>query len=147
MKCNTFGYSKAVVSQSGIYAIPNRASGRIYIGYTQTGFGRRWGMHISNLRCGTHPNAPLQRDWIEFREESFSFHILEVIHCDVPKEYFLLREWMYIKAMSNPYNDILKMETGILRRYIRQGVLETVPPIKITPNDLLGYTPTETDHA
>ncbi len=145
MRCNTFGYSKAEIIQCGIYAIGNRETQRVYIGHTCTRFGSRWGMHISRLNRGGHPNAPLQSDWLIFGSAAFSFRIVEVIHTNVDKYYFLLREWMYIKAFDNPYNAVLSLETGLLGKYIREGVFDTVPPVEITPNDLLGYTPPENE--
>lgn len=56
-----------------IYALVNRANGKLYIGCTQHFYVRSW-THIYNLRRGNHKNLTLQADWRKFGERAFIFY-------------------------------------------------------------------------
>lgn len=60
---------------SGIYAIIHRYSERWYIGQSQN-IGKRFVAHRMLLRKGSHHSTPLQRAWVKYGEDAFSFEIL-----------------------------------------------------------------------
>jgi len=72
MKIELHGHEKA----AGIYAIRNRADGRVYIGETQR-FDKRAAHHRRTLGYGTHTNAPMQID--HARGAVLDFEVLAVI--------------------------------------------------------------------
>lgn len=61
---------------SGVYAIRNMISGRLYVGASWN-LDSRFGNHLSMLRSGWHSNPALQRDWDWLGNEAFEFLILE----------------------------------------------------------------------
>lgn len=63
---------------SGIYAIRNNASGRVYVG-SGVRIERRWNNHRTLLRNGLHHSDTLQRSWNKHGEKAFSFEVLEVV--------------------------------------------------------------------
>ncbi len=62
--------------KSGIYTITNIKNGKIYVGCTNNIPQRIWN-HKKDLRKNIHKNIHLQRAWIEYGEQSFSFEALE----------------------------------------------------------------------
>ena len=62
--------------ESGIYALYNIASGKIYIGQTRN-LARREYEHFRNLRKGKHHNKYLQRAFNHDGEQNFKFVIIE----------------------------------------------------------------------
>ena len=62
--------------ESGIYALYNVASGKIYIGQTRN-LERRKRDHFRNLRKGTHHNKYLQHAFNHDGEQNFKFVIVE----------------------------------------------------------------------
>lgn len=65
--------------KSGIYRITNKANGKIYIG-SAVNFSQRWGMHLHQLRKGTHHSVMLQRAFNKYGEESFLFE--KILLCE-----------------------------------------------------------------
>ena len=66
----------ADVDSSGIYQIRNLVNGKRYIGSAQS-FRVRWGKHLSDLRCGKHHSAYLQRSWGTHGSDAFAFEVVE----------------------------------------------------------------------
>ena len=83
--------------KTGIYAIRNEVTGRIYIGQTREGFGRRFLLHSWSLRHGKHFNRELQTDWDAQNGEGFSF---EAICVAGPEFDYDAAETSYIKTMG-----------------------------------------------
>lgn len=63
---------------SGIYAIRNTVSGRVYVG-SGVNIGNRWKAHRSLLNGGDHHSVVLQRSWDKHGSEAFAFEILELV--------------------------------------------------------------------
>lgn len=64
---------------TGIYAIVNRASSKIYVGSTGCSLKRRWSCHQSLLKSGRHYNRHLQAAWNKYGEEVFEFLVCEYV--------------------------------------------------------------------
>ena len=65
-------------SRSGIYAITNIKSGKVYIGST-IDFEKRWGEHRRGLHRGDYTNPHLQRSYNKYGIDVFEFSILEYV--------------------------------------------------------------------
>lgn len=96
---------------SGIYAITNKATGKLYIGESLDIYRRWHEEHISQLRKNRHYNKALQKDFNKYGEENFSFEILERYSGDDPistKAKILILESYFItqfkKSGINLYN-------------------------------------------
>ena len=63
---------------SGIYAITNAVSGKIYVG-SAVALRGRWNRHRIELRHGAHYNPHFQRSWSRYGEEAFEFMVLEYV--------------------------------------------------------------------
>lgn len=61
-----------------VYAIRNTTTGRVYVGATRN-VGTRWRQHISDLKAGRHCSAELQRDWVAYGAEKFTFQVLQIV--------------------------------------------------------------------
>lgn len=86
----TIKYSKEELSQTGIYAIVHRESGKVYIGSAGNSFRQRWQQHKHQLRKGRHHSILLQRAWNKYSEFAFDFKILEI----VPKDEWLDNQYL-----------------------------------------------------
>ena len=64
---------------SGIYIILNKVNNKYYIGSAYNIIDERWPDHKSKLRKNKHINQSLQFDWNQYGEESFEFHIVELV--------------------------------------------------------------------
>ena len=62
----------------GIYLIKNSVNGRFYIG-SSINVKSRWASHKSTLRRGIHHSPKLQRAWNKYGEDSFEFHLIEIV--------------------------------------------------------------------
>ncbi|MEP7270276.1 MAG: GIY-YIG nuclease family protein [Acidobacteriota bacterium] len=60
----------------GVYQIRNLRSNRILVGSTLN-LDAMFNRHEFQLRLGKHPNASLQRDWLEHGRDSFVFEVLD----------------------------------------------------------------------
>lgn len=79
------------IKDSGIYAIYNNVSDKIYVGSAKC-ISRRWYEHVKNLRNNTHKNNHLQSSWNCHKELSFDFYVLEFVNFDkiIKREQFWL---------------------------------------------------------
>jgi len=86
--------------QSGVYVIRNTRNQKQYIG-SSANIKKRWGAHLSDLRCGQHSNQHLQRAFDKYGESAFIFSVLE----DVEECAQLIpREQYYLDTLSPEYN-------------------------------------------
>lgn len=69
---------KDLYKTTGIYAIRNKLSGKMYIGQTTMNFGDRRDTHYSLLRNNKHHNHELQSDWNLYGADAFEFIVLEM---------------------------------------------------------------------
>lgn len=63
---------------AGIYAMRCIANGKLYVGRTYS-FRKRLAAHVRDLRGERHANPHLQRAWLIYGEESFTFEVLEIV--------------------------------------------------------------------
>jgi excisionase family DNA binding protein len=81
--------------RTGIYAIENSRSGRVYIGSSSTGFLSRWSHHQSALTRGNHSNFFLQHDWNRVGPGWFRCFLLEEVNDPIllreREQYWMLR--------------------------------------------------------
>lgn len=75
----------------GIYIIRNIQNSKIYIG-SSIDINGRWQDHKKELRGNYHNNKRLQNSWNKYKEESFTFEIIE--QCE--KEDLISREQFWI---------------------------------------------------
>lgn len=76
------------LSQSGIYIILNRVTGKFYLG-SAVDLKGRWYNHTNDLRRGVHANFHLQAAWNKYGEANFKFEVLEIVKASfwlVPRE-------------------------------------------------------------
>lgn len=66
------------MSDACIYAIENTLNGKRYVG-SALNKNKRWTLHLSNLRNGSHHCLPLQRAWEKYGQERFAFIVLEAV--------------------------------------------------------------------
>jgi group I intron endonuclease len=59
----------------GVYCIQNKHNDAVYFGNTNN-LRSRYQKHLWYLRRGTHPNKDLQKDYIAFDEDAFTFTII-----------------------------------------------------------------------
>ena len=85
--------------KSGIYKIKNSTNSKIYIG-SALDLSKRWSNHKSDLNRNKHSNKHLQRSWLKYGPEAFSFQILE--YCE--KEKLIEREQHWIDFCKPEYN-------------------------------------------
>lgn len=91
------------MKKTGAYKITNTLNGKFYVGGTGWCFKYRLNKHIQLLRDNSHPCKPLQKEWLEHKEDVFEFEILEVS----TKEDVITVEqkWLDIlKPWDNGYN-------------------------------------------
>src|SRR5258706_16357625 len=89
----------------GIYAITHIASGKQYIGSTES-FGRRWSDHLYQLEARRHHSRYLQRAWLKSGKDAFRFDILE--HVPVVADLFGREQWWlddrFARRNAHEYN-------------------------------------------
>jgi len=83
---------------SGIYAIRNVLSGRVYVGSADS-IARRFIAHVSQLRRGVHHSTHLQRAWNKHGENAFEFLILEIT-----RQNLIAREQHFIDLLRPEFN-------------------------------------------
>lgn len=66
-------------TRSGIYAIKNKTTQKLYIGQSIDIY-HRWNKHVSELNNGHHHNDYLQKAWNKYGEKDFECIVLE--YCD-----------------------------------------------------------------
>lgn len=98
---------------TGIYLIRNEITNKQYIGKSND-IEKRWGQHRTELNCNRHHNYELQKDWNTYKEDSFSFLVLE----ECPKNITSSRERFWISTLKTNeigYNDEKKQDSHIKR--------------------------------
>jgi group I intron endonuclease len=83
---------------SGIYAILNEVTGKVYIGSAKI-LSRRWDEHKKYLRRNKHKNPHLQSSWNLYSETSFIFLIMEFVDFEL----LLEREQYWLDKISESY--------------------------------------------
>lgn len=90
----------------GVFKIVNRSNGKIFLGSSPDP-DTAWNSHRFRLKAGMHENSELQKDWLQFGEETFDYEIVEVLeheeHADPGKELKALQELM-MEALQ-PFGD------------------------------------------
>ena len=86
----------------GVYKITNTVNGKVYIGQS-INMKTRWKDHVNSLRRGDSCCTLLQRAWNKYKEESFSFEILEVCSEDELDDVEIKYIELY-DAVNNGYN-------------------------------------------
>ena len=88
--------------KSGIYAIRNKANGKMYIGQSQD-IQKRWRSHKYHLSRGSAQNRHLQYAWNHYGEASFEFLVIETCSVDVLDEREIY--WIaHFDSVKNGYN-------------------------------------------
>lgn len=64
--------------RSGIYQIKNLATGKIYLG-SAVNLRKRWNLHTTHLRAGSHHSIKLQNSWAKHGAQSFVFEVVEYV--------------------------------------------------------------------
>lgn len=83
----------------GIYCIKNIIDRNIYIG-SSIDINKRKKQHFTALRNNKHHSRYLQRSFNKYKEENFSFNILEECNSDI----LLTREQHFIDILNPRYN-------------------------------------------
>src|ERR1700723_3186711 len=93
----SFGYRNnlPLCDKSGVYAIVNLVTDKIYIGSALVIRARLFA-HRSILRRGVHDNSYLQRAWNKFPEKFWLFKVVEVC---IPKR-LMKREQYYLDTLG-----------------------------------------------
>ena len=93
-------------NKSGIYAIVNLKTDKMYIGSSKN-IASRLQVHKNNLLKGIHPSIELQKDFTELGKEYFKAKLIE--ECT---ENLFVRERFHIENNTNLYNQIIPHENG-----------------------------------
>lgn len=78
--------------KAGIYKIEHIASGKLYVG-SAVHIGRRWIVHVRNLRAKTHHSIKMQRAWNKYGADAFAFSILENVD-DLDRLLEMEQKWL-----------------------------------------------------
>lgn len=92
--------------KSGVYVIRNTINGKVYVGSTKS-FHARFRAHKYALQGGKHHSRKLQRAWVKYGSEAFSFE--KVLVC--AEECLLQYEQIvidYYQAHTKGYNHLVK---------------------------------------
>lgn len=95
---------------AAVYRIQNTVTRDCYVG-SSINLERRWTVHRSELRCGSHPNQRLQRAYKKYGAESFVYDILELVAAD--KEQLLAREQAWMDDLQPAYNLRRKADSNL----------------------------------
>lgn len=95
----------------GVYIIENLVNGKCYIG-SSNNIEIRFRHHKKELRGKYHANGYLQRAWNKYKENSFSFRILE--QCDLVnlrniEQKYITKHMTFIRSLGYNLNE---MTTG-----------------------------------
>lgn len=85
---------------AGVCLIRNKANNKLYVGSSDN-IKKRWGSHISKLRCGSHENSKLQNAWNKYLEPSFEFSVIEIIE---NKNFLLDAEQSWINILLHDWS-------------------------------------------
>ena len=112
---------------SGIYAIENLVTGKIYIGQA-THIKERWKIHKWSLKENRHINTHLQRSWNKYGKQNFQFIILEL--CSEielsKKEIFHITEYRKIVGVYNQTDGGEGTKGRIATEKTRQKISESL---------------------
>jgi group I intron endonuclease len=104
--------------KSGIYAIRNKESGKVYVG-SAVSVNRRWNLHRHRLTRQKHHSRHLQAAWNLYGSDAFEFIILEEV---IDKSKLIEREqyWMnfyksYNRKFGYNVNPIAGSSFGVKR--------------------------------
>lgn len=86
---------------SGIYKIVNNHNQKLYIGQSKDIY-QRWYQHLSDLRRNKHHCKSLQKDWNFYKEESFTFSVIET--CDLIDLIGLEKDYIISYPKERLYN-------------------------------------------
>lgn len=87
------------------YAITRIGTSDEYIG-SSISLKARWKQHRYTLNKGTHHSAALQRAWVQYGQESFSFEIIEIRDCiDVNERATIELQWIIKRGTYNAMSD------------------------------------------
>jgi group I intron endonuclease len=121
--------------KSGIYAIKNVKSGKMYIGKSRN-IKRRLRGHKYELSYNKHPNPHLQNSWNKYTENAFIFGVIE--YCDI--QALSEKECNYIKkynTLQEGYNIREADKDGKLSEATRRKISNSRKKyIKENPNSL-----------
>ena len=118
----------------GIYKITNKVNGDCYYG-SSVNVEKRWYRHLNDLKNGSHHNPILQRAWLKYGENNFTFEIVEECTSDnlliIEQKYLDLRPKYNIGLQSsggdnisnNPNRDkiVKNISNGIKLRYSKMS--------------------------
>jgi len=100
------------IVNNAVYEIAHVSSGKAYIG-SSVDVNRRIHQHRIQLRAGSHPNKPLQKDWNEFGEEAFSF---DIVQRSIPEHELFVQEAHWITAHGNGLYNIQMIKVDKVRK-------------------------------
>ena len=83
-------------NRSGVYALTNTHTGRVYVG-SSFDITKRRGEHFSDLKTNRHRCRALQDDWLTLGDDAFSFTILE----EVPVHELGARESHWLRSFAD----------------------------------------------
>lgn len=106
---------------AGIYRICNTATGKAYIGKTETTFVFRWLQHRHHLKHGKHYNKRLQADWTAYGADAFRFQVIEIIDRDLGQAFFIEREQHYITTAQQPLYNARTTESQKMQPQLDNG--------------------------
>lgn len=128
----------------GVYKITNTVNGKFYIGSSKN-IDKRWNEHIWELNNLKYSNTWLQRDWIEYGQDSFNFEIVE--ECAEEDRYSLEQDYLddlkpfyntgkgynikkeVIDSTYNPWDNILNKKWALnTYKYLKEFIVDEDSP-------------------
>ena len=100
-----------MICKPGIYRIDG-PNGKVYVGSAKN-ISKRLIDHKRRLRSGGHVNQKLQNAWNAYGEESFTFHVMELVY---DKRQLIEREqfWIdYLDAVKSGYNILMDAKSRL----------------------------------
>lgn len=99
-------------SNSGVYLIRNKVSGKMYVGSSKD-IESRWKDHKRRLNNGIHKNEHLQRAWKKYGESGFTFTTIET--CE--REMLVELEQKYIDKYDSINKGYNQREAGSIGQH------------------------------
>lgn len=130
----------------GVYVIHNLVNEHFYVGSTLN-LRKRWNVHRTLLRKGTHHAPHLQNAWNKYGEKAFVFRVLQQIDS---KDSRLLLEQHLIDSLSPTYNvsRLARSCEGTRRRPLTRARMREAAntPERIAHIRRLGSLPKSEEH-